>query len=627
MSNDNIRRCVAVGIALLALLSGLAALAWAAEPNIQIEGPGGPIPNGGTEDVGVKEPGIEDTFPLTVRNTGTAELDTVIVSVDPDNVDATWGPVGLGISPEGWLTVNWPYTPDASGPFSFDLEITSNDPDESMYVITITGTGGEPQIQIEGPSGPIPNGGSENVGVKEPGIEASFPLTVRNTGTAKLDALIVSANPVNVDSAWGPVGLGISPGTWLTVNWPYTPDASGPFSFDLEIDSNDPDEGDFTITILGNTDTTPPEMTCPGNVEVECPADTSPGATGEPTASDACGSVAISYEDAVTEGCGNTKTIVRTWTATDECGLTTTCDQTITVVDSSGPSIDPEARDLTVECNGAGNINALNGWLASNGGAKASDVCCGTDVTWSNDFMELSDDCGATGSASVTFTATDCCGNRSATTATFTIKDATPPSIAGSPADIARSNDPGLCGAIVPWIPPTGSDLCASVALTSTHIPGNFFLEGTTAVRYTAADACGNQSLCEFRITVSASESPSTTFASTPPDPDRSPTADFEWAGTDNCPAPLEFQTSLDGAGWSAWSLSTSSTIGPLTEGTHTFQVRARDVAGNIESTAGYTWFVDLTPPSVKALTNDTPLNQASQPYESDEFNQEASVS
>jgi hypothetical protein len=36
---------------------------------------------------------------------------------------------------------------------------------------------------------------------------------------------------------------------------------------------------------------------------------------------------------------------------------------------------------------------------------------------------------------------------------------------------------------------------------------------------------------------------------------------------------------------------------------------------------------LSLTPPSVKTLTNDTPLNQASQPYESDELNQEPSVS
>ena len=47
----------------------------------------------------------------------------------------------------------------------------------------------------------------------------------------------------------------------------------------------------------------------------------------------------------------------------------------------------------------------------------------------SNDFVALSDDCGATGTATVIFTATDDCGNASATTATFTIEDTTAPAL------------------------------------------------------------------------------------------------------------------------------------------------------------------------------------------------------
>ncbi len=41
----------------------------------------------------------------------------------------------------------------------------------------------------------------------------------------------------------------------------------------------------------------------------------------------------------------------------------------------------------------------------------------------------LSDLCGATGAATVTFTATDDCGLTSTTTATFTIEDTTNPSM------------------------------------------------------------------------------------------------------------------------------------------------------------------------------------------------------
>src|SRR6185503_16516739 len=91
------------------------------------------------------------------------------------------------------------------------------------------------------------------------------------------------------------------------------------------------------------------------------------------------------------------------------------------------PAIDDEASGMTVECDGSGNTTELNAWLDSHGGATATDGC--GDLTWSNDFTGLSDDCGATGSATVTFTATDDCGHASSTTATFTIEDTTAPTI------------------------------------------------------------------------------------------------------------------------------------------------------------------------------------------------------
>ena len=99
-----------------------------------------------------------------------------------------------------------------------------------------------------------------------------------------------------------------------------------------------------------------------------------------------------------------------TATATDACGnmaASVSCSHVITVVDTTAPTIDMAAADATVECDGAGNAADLDAWLASNGGASASDACSG--VTWSNDFDALSDDCGATGAATVTFTATDDC--------------------------------------------------------------------------------------------------------------------------------------------------------------------------------------------------------------------------
>ena len=125
--------------------------------------------------------------------------------------------------------------------------------------------------------------------------------------------------------------------------------------------------------------------------------------------------------------CGASGTFIVTFTATDNCGLFSVTTAAITIEDTTEPSIDITAADLTVQCDGAGNVVELQAWLDSQGGAVASDEC--SSVTWTNDHTTLSDDCGATGITTVIFTATDDCGNASTTEATFTIEDTTVPMI------------------------------------------------------------------------------------------------------------------------------------------------------------------------------------------------------
>jgi probable HAF family extracellular repeat protein/parallel beta-helix repeat protein len=98
------------------------------------------------------------------------------------------------------------------------------------------------------------------------------------------------------------------------------------------IDDSEPN--DVVITVV---DTTPPVITCPPDVTLECPADTSVEANGSATASDTCGSATITHSDQWQPDCGNTGMLMRTWTATDEYDNSSTCVQTITVIDTTPP--------------------------------------------------------------------------------------------------------------------------------------------------------------------------------------------------------------------------------------------------------------------------------------------------
>ena len=186
--------------------------------------------------------------------------------------------------------------------------------------------------------------------------------------------------------------------------------------------------------------------------------------------------------------CTGTYKVDRIWEAMDCSGNTAGHTQTITVIDDIAPVIAGGA-DYTAECDGAGNLSELNTWLEDNGGATATDNC--GPVSWSHNFEGLSDGCGATGTADVTFTASDDCGNSSTTTLTFTIEDTTDPDLTVAPThDIACEDyDPAAIYAA------SASDLCGSasvVLVSSNQVSGS--CAGSYLHVYKAIDECGNES-------------------------------------------------------------------------------------------------------------------------------------
>jgi large repetitive protein len=161
-----------------------------------------------------------------------------------------------------------------------------------------------------------------------------------------------------------------------------------------------------TSATLTVQDTTAPVFTtAPSNITLECDGAGNTAAItawlNSAVASDVCGSINITHNySGLSDLCGATGTATVTWTATDACGNTTTASATVTIQDTTAPVFTTVPSNLTLECDGAGNTAAITAWLNS---AVASDVCGTVSIT--HDYTGLSDLCGATGAATVTWTA------------------------------------------------------------------------------------------------------------------------------------------------------------------------------------------------------------------------------
>ncbi len=225
------------------------------------------------------------------------------------------------------------------------------------------------------------------------------------------------------------------------------------------------------------SDTTPPVITCPDDVEHECDQQVD---YGEATATDNCNDVTITSEDVETSD--DCETIIeRTWTATDVCGNSSSCIQMITIYDATPPVIICPA-DVEHECD----VDV------DYGEATATDNC--NSVTISSSDVVTSDECETI--IERIWVAIDECGNASRCMQTITIVDTTNPVIT-CPADVEHE-----CDVDVDYGEATATDNCNSVTISSSDVVTSDECETIIERIWVAIDDCGNASRCMQTITI-----------------------------------------------------------------------------------------------------------------------------
>ena len=300
---------------------------------------------------------------------------------------------------------------------------------------------------------------------------------------------------------------------------------------------------------------------CPANITVSANASCQATVSWTvPTASDNCGGALASTSTKSPGSVFSLGSTVVTYTATDAAGNTSTCSFTVVVQDDMPPQFSA-CSDIKVSSGGSCQANVT--WVAP----VASD-CGAITVTSSHN----SGDIFPVGTTQVTYTAIDSDGHNSTCSFNVVVEDKTAPLIASCPSNIIVKTK-NSCEAAVSWTEPTAIDNCFGVTVTKSHSPGAVFPAGTTVVKYTATDAHGNETVCQFNVTVKVEDLPAIS----------------------NCPGNIQVESNEYGEAVVEWTIPTATAVcGEVTLtsshqpgdsfpiGTTTVEYKAEDPFGNV---------------------------------------------
>ena len=266
-------------------------------------------------------------------------------------------------------------------------------------------------------------------------------------------------------------------------------------------------------------DDTPPTITCPVNITVQCASLVPAPNVASVITSDNCGGTAtVTFVNDVisNQTCVNRFVVTRTYRSTDACGNSATCQQVITVFDNTAPVITftdpliqgvPNGGTVKVQCLGqdpSWEIPELG-----TGSISTTDNCGGAVTVIFADLLLDQGDCATDGYINryrLTWTATDACGNSSSAFVFLELVDEIAPVFQGIPADTTVR-----CDAIPepPLVTATDECLCACDISMVESLPLPGCQDGQVITRtWTTTDLCGNVSTAVQHITLTDDAGP-----------------------------------------------------------------------------------------------------------------------
>lgn len=159
----------------------------------------------------------------------------------------------LTISPNKTKYLEISYTPSVAGSCTVYLQIQSNDPDEGQILGQITATGvvtGVSDIEVEPTAIDF---GSTIIGVP---VSESIKVSNKGSDDLKINSITIEGSSdfsqySSLCNEISPNGSSMITGSCM-INVIFTPSSTGAKTANLKIESNDPDEGVFSVPLLGN---------------------------------------------------------------------------------------------------------------------------------------------------------------------------------------------------------------------------------------------------------------------------------------------------------------------------------------------------------------------------------------